>query len=123
MKIRSIKALEILDSRGEPTIETTVSLADGSVGKAAVPSGASTGTHEACELRDKQADRFAGRGVRQAVANVEEIGRILVGHEASEQAEIDQRMIELDATDNKSRLGANAILSVSMAVASLSIPN
>jgi len=117
MKIRSIKALEILDSRGEPTIETTVSLADGSVGKAAVPSGASTGTHEACELRDKQVDRFAGRGVRQAVANVEEIGRILVGHEASEQAEIDQRMIELDATDNKSRLGANAILSVSMAVA------
>jgi enolase len=117
MKIRSIKALEILDSRGEPTIETAVSLADGSVGKAAVPSGASTGTYEACELRDGDKSRFAGRGVLRALASVEEIGESLAGREAEDQAAIDQVMVALDGTDNKSRLGANAILSVSMAVA------
>jgi phosphatidylserine/phosphatidylglycerophosphate/cardiolipin synthase-like enzyme len=93
MKIRSIKALEILDSRGEPTIETAVSLADGSVGKAAVPSGASTGTYEACELRDGDKSRFAGRGVLRALASVEEIGESLAGREAEDQAAIDQVMV------------------------------
>ena len=117
MKIRSIKALEILDSRGEPTIETVVSLADGSTGKAAVPSGASTGAYEACELRDGDDERFEGKGVLKAVANVEEIAQALLGMEAEDQAAIDEAMIKLDGTENKSRLGANAILSVSMAVA------
>lgn len=117
MKIRSIKALEILDSRGEPTIETVVSLADGSTGKAAVPSGASTGAYEACELRDGDDERFEGKGVLKAVANVEEIAQALLGMEAEDQAAIDEAMIKLDGTENKSRLGANAILSVSMVVA------
>ena len=116
MKIRSIKALEILDSRGNPTIETTVSLEDGARGVAAVPSGASTGSHEAVELRDHD-DRYHEQGVLKAIANVEKIGAKLLGVEAADQANIDQTMIDLDGTDNKSNLGANAILSVSLAVA------
>lgn len=117
MKIRSIEALEILDSRGNPTVSATVYLDDGSTGSATVPSGASTGSHEACELRDGDAKRFAGKGVLRAVANVEKIGQHLVGFEAEDQAEIDRVILELDGTSNKEKLGANAILAVSMAVA------
>lgn len=116
MKIRSIKAIEILDSRGNPTIETTVNLEDGSVGVAAVPSGASTGSYEAVELRDNDSQRYHGLGVLQAVANVEKIADKLIGMEAEDQSIIDQTMIDMDGTDNKSNLGANAILSVSLAV-------
>jgi len=117
MKIRSIKATEILDSRANPTLSATVNLDDGSSGSASVPSGASTGSHEAHELRDGQADRFAGKGVLQAVANVEKIAEKLIGMEADDQTACDQAMIELDGTNNKSNLGANAILAVSMALA------
>lgn len=116
MKIRSVKALEILDSRGCPTVETAVYLEDGSLGTAAVPSGASTGSYEAVELRDND-DRYNGKGVRQAVVNVEKIAEKIIGLEAAEQAELDQTMIELDGTPNKGHLGANAILSVSLAAA------
>ncbi|MFH0951194.1 MAG: phosphopyruvate hydratase [bacterium] len=116
MKIRSIKALEILDSRGNPTIETTVSLEDGARGVAAVPSGVSTGSHEAVELRDHD-DRYHEQGVQKAIANVDKISTKLLGAEAADQEAIDQIMIDLDGTDNKSNLGANAILSVSLAVA------
>jgi enolase len=113
-----IDAREILDSRGNPTIEVDVVLADGAVGRAGVPSGASTGVHEAVELRDGDKSRFGGKGTRQAVANVvETIGPALLGLDASDQAGIDATLIELDGTPNKGRLGANAILGVSLACA------
>lgn len=116
-EIMQIIAREILDSRGNPTVEVEVGLDDGSIGRAAVPSGASTGVHEAHELRDSD-DRYLGKGVLKAVENViDEIDDELVGMEADDQRLIDEAMIELDGTDNKSRLGANAILGVSMAVA------
>src|SRR5277367_4405956 len=117
-RIAHIAAQEILDSRGDPTIEVEVLLDDESRGKAAVPSGASTGSREALELRDGDKARYAGKGVLQAVENVNEIlNRELVDKNAYHQAEIDQLMIDLDGTDNKSKLGANAMLGVSMAVA------
>lgn len=116
-EIDLISGREILDSRGNPTVEAEVRLRDGSVGRAAVPSGASTGEHEAIELRDGDKRRYMGKGVLQAVENINTvIARELGGREASRQAEIDQRLIELDGTPNKSNLGANAILAVSMAV-------
>ena len=116
--IVDIHAREILDSRGNPTVEVDVVLEDGSLGRAAVPSGASTGAHEAVELRDGDAGRYMGKGVRKAVAAVNgEIFDALSGMEAEEQAEIDAAMIELDGTPNKARLGANAILGVSLAAA------
>ena len=111
-------AREILDSRGNPTVEVEVALEDGSTGRAAVPSGASTGAFEACELRDGDKSRYLGKGVLKAVANVEdEIAPAILGFDASEQRLIDQTMIDLDGTANKERLGANAILGVSLAVA------
>ncbi|MBI4342609.1 MAG: phosphopyruvate hydratase [Candidatus Omnitrophica bacterium] len=117
-RIRSLAAREILDSRGTPTIEVDVLLADGSIGRAAVPSGASTGTHEALELRDPGDKRYGGKGVRRAVANVRgPIAKALKGVDASRQAALDARLIALDGTPNKSRLGANAILGVSLAAA------
>jgi len=116
--IARIKAREILDSRGNPTIEVDVYLADGAMGRAAVPSGASTGVHEALELRDGDAKRFGGKGVRKAVANVEgAIARTLKGADALDQKSIDNAMITLDGTENKSKLGANAMLGVSLAAA------
>lgn len=116
--IEGISAIEILDSRGNPTIEVEVALADGSWGRAAVPSGASTGSHEALELRDGDKKRFLGKGVTQAVANVNgTIADALFGWDASDQKPIDMEMLALDGTPNKSKLGANAILGVSMAVA------
>jgi enolase len=116
--IVDIHARAILDSRGNPTVEVDVTLEDGSMGRAAVPSGASTGAHEAVELRDGDKSRWGGKGVGKAVAAVNgEIADSIVGHEAEDQAEIDAAMIELDGTDNKARLGANAILGVSLAVA------
>jgi enolase len=116
--IEVVDAREILDSRGNPTIEVDVVLADGSVGRAAVPSGASTGAHEAVELRDGDKSRYGGKGVLTAVDNVtEEIAAALLGLDAVDQAGIDQRLIELDGTPNKGRLGANAILGVSLACA------
>jgi enolase len=116
--IVDVVAREILDSRGNPTVEADVLLESGVMGRAAVPSGASTGSREAIELRDGDASRFLGKGVMQAVENVNtEISEAIIGLDAQEQAFIDQTMIDLDGTDNKSRLGANAILAVSMAVA------
>jgi enolase len=116
--IVGIDAREILDSRGNPTVEVDVILADGSVGRAAVPSGASTGAHEAVELRDGDSARFGGKGVRQAVANVtDRIGPELGGLDAADQGGIDRLLIELDGTANKEVLGANAILGVSLACA------
>lgn len=116
--IRSIRALEILDSRGTPTLRVYVTLQDGSCGIASVPSGASTGANEALELRDGDAKRFGGKGVRQAVANVNgEISQHLVGLDAADQAAVDKTLIALDGTANKGRLGANATVGVSMAVA------
>ena len=116
--IADITAREILDSRGTPTIEVDVFLESGAEGRAAVPSGASTGAHEAVELRDGDRARFGGKGVRQAVANAEgEILDAIGGFDATEQVRIDQIMIDLDGTPNKSRLGANAILAVSLATA------
>jgi enolase len=118
MKIKSIEALEILDSRGNPTVEATVILEDASIGSAAVPSGASTGSYEAVELRDGDMQRYNGLGVLQTVKNIETIiAPALVGQEASEQKNIDQLMIDLDGTENKAKLGANAILAVSLATA------
>src|SRR5688572_33312941 len=109
---------EILDSRGNPTVEVDVLLEDGSRGRAAVPSGASTGAHEAVELRDGDKGRYGGKGVRKAVDAVNgEIFDAIGGMEAEEQAKIDETMIGLDGTPNKARLGANAILGVSLAVA------
>lgn len=117
-RIDNITALEILDSRGFPTVRVNVVLDDGSLGTASIPSGASTGENEATELRDDDPARYNGKGVLQAVENVEsEIAAALEGYDATEQAAIDQAMIELDGTENKSRLGANAILGVSQAVA------
>ncbi len=117
MKIRKVWAREILDSRGNPTVEVDVELSDGAMGRAAVPSGASTGQHEALELRDGL-KRYAGKGVQKAVANVNKIlGPRLRGRDARKQADIDHFMIDLDGTPNKSKLGANAILGVSLAVA------
>ena len=116
--IEGISALEVLDSRGNPTVEVEVTLADGSWGRAAVPSGASTGVHEALELRDGDKKRFLGKGVSQAVANVNGvIADALFGWDAAEQKAIDTALLELDGTPNKSKLGANAILGVSLAVA------
>ncbi|MFQ5827210.1 MAG: phosphopyruvate hydratase [Dehalococcoidia bacterium] len=116
--IERIGAREILDSRGNPTVEVEVELQDGSLGRAAVPSGASTGAHEALELRDGDPRRFGGRGVLGAIANIEKrIAPALTGLPALKQRDIDRRMIELDGTPNKSALGANAILGVSLAVA------
>jgi enolase len=116
--IREIRARQVLDSRGNPTVEAEVFLADGSRGRAIVPSGASTGEHEAVELRDGDARVFLGKGVLRAVENVNgEIADALANFDAAEQRTLDQKMIELDGTENKSRLGANAILAVSMAAA------
>ena len=116
--IIDIHAREILDSRGNPTVEVDVTLEDGTMGRAAVPSGASTGAYEAMERRDGDKDRYMGKGVLDACAAVNgEIAEELVGLDATEQVEIDGTMIELDGTDNKERLGANAILGVSLAVA------
>ncbi|MFO0865619.1 MAG: phosphopyruvate hydratase [Gemmataceae bacterium] len=116
--IRTIHAREVLDSRGYPTVEVDVHCADGTRGRAIVPSGASTGKHEAVELRDGDASRYQGKGVRHAVRHVNEVfAPKLVGRAASDQAGIDRLMIDLDGTPNKSRLGANAILGVSLAVA------
>ena len=118
MKIRNIKAREILDSRGTPTVEAEVILDCGCIGTASVPSGASTGEHEAIELRDGDPHRYFGKGVLKAVSNVNDIiAPELVGMNALEQESIDRKMIELDGTPNKSRLGANAILAVSLAIA------
>jgi len=116
--ISLVEAREILDSRGNPTIEVDVVLADGAVGRAAVPSGASTGAHEAVELRDGDRSRFGGKGVRKAVKNVvEEIAPAVLGLDAADQAGLDAVLIDLDGTANKGRLGANAILGVSLACA------
>jgi enolase len=116
--IIDIAAREILDSRGNPTVEADVMLASGEVGRAAVPSGASTGEHEARELRDGEANRYLGKGVRKAVKNIEEkIAPALKGLTATDQVDIDRTLIELDGTPNKEKLGANAILAVSMATA------
>ena len=117
-EIIDIIAREILDSRGNPTVEVDVTLEDGCMGRAAVPSGASTGAHEAVERRDGDAARYGGKGVLEAVAAVNgELADLLVGFDATEQVAIDRAMIELDGTANKGRLGANAILGVSLAVA------
>ncbi|MEQ1883990.1 MAG: phosphopyruvate hydratase [Bryobacteraceae bacterium] len=118
MEITRIVGREILDSRGNPTVEADVYLADGSMGRAAVPSGASTGEHEAVELRDGDKSRYLGKGTRKAADNItREIGPSLTGMDAEQQIAIDRHMIALDGTPNKGRLGANAILAVSMAVA------
>ena len=117
-KITNINAREILDSRGNPTIEADVTLDSGMVGRAAVPSGASTGEHEAVELRDGDKKRYQGKGVLNAVANVNgEIKEALIGQDVTEQRAIDETLIKLDGTDNKGRLGANAALAVSLAAA------
>jgi enolase len=127
-RIADVDAREILDSRGNPTVECDVRLEDGTIGRAAVPSGASTGAYEALELRDDDASRYRGKGVRRAVANVRrEIGPELLGLDVRRQRQIDAMLLELDGTDNKRALGANAILSVSLAAAhaaaeSLGIP-
>ncbi|MFQ6677355.1 MAG: phosphopyruvate hydratase [Fidelibacterota bacterium] len=116
--ITHITAREVLDSRGNPTVEVDVHLNDDSIGRAIVPSGASTGEHEAVELRDGDKNRFLGKGVLQAVHNVKDIlGPAVVGMKADDQRGLDNRLIELDGTDNKSKLGANAILGISMACA------
>lgn len=116
MKITNIQAQELLDSRGNPTVECTVTLENGISTSAMVPSGASTGTHEAVELRDGDKDRYLGKGVLKAVQNINEsIAEVVVGMDVEKQKEIDQVMISLDGTENKSELGANAILAVSMA--------
>ena len=116
--IQEIRAREILDSRGNPTVEADVLLSSGAVGRAAVPSGASTGEHEAVELRDGEKDRYAGKGVHRAVENVEvEIAGELIGYDPYDQGSVDRAMIDLDGTPNKARLGANAILAVSLATA------
>src|SRR5467141_4290322 len=116
--IVDISAREILDSRGNPTVEVDVVLSSKAFGRAAVPSGASTGTREAIELRDGDKGRYGGKGVLKAVENVNtEICEAIVGLDAVEQSFIDQTLIDLDGTENKSRLGANALLAVSMAAA------
>jgi enolase len=118
MEITKVNGREILDSRGNPTVEADVHLADGTVGRAAVPSGASTGEHEAVELRDNDPKRYLGKGTRKAVQNInKKIAPAVLGMEAEQQSAIDRKMIELDGTPNKAKLGANAILAVSMAAA------
>ena len=120
-EIARVVAREILDSRGNPTVEADVLLACGASGRAIVPSGASTGEHEACELRDEDAGRYGGKGVLKAVANVNEIiAEEIWGLDALDQVALDEYLIELDGTPNKGRLGANAILGVSLAVAKAS---
>ena len=117
-EIESVYAREILDSRGYPTVEVEVALAGGSIGRAAVPSGASTGSREALELRDGDSARYHGKGVTKAVANVNEaIASRLVGENAADQPAIDRLLIDLDGTPNKKNLGANALLGVSIACA------
>src|SRR5881397_67454 len=114
--ITHIHAREILDSRGNPTIEADVRVESGALGRAAVPSGASTGEHEALELRDGDKSRYGGKGVRKAVENVNGgLAALVVGRDASDQAGLDRAMLELDGTPTKKTLGANAILGVSMA--------
>jgi enolase len=116
--INEIKAREILDSRGTPTLEVDVKLENGIMGRAAVPSGASTGAHEAVELRDNDQTRFKGKGVSKAIENVNnELAKVIVGTSSKDQENIDKKMIALDGTENKSKLGANAILGISLAVA------
>ena len=118
LEIVDVLGREILDSRGNPTVEVEIVLEDGTMGRAAVPSGASTGVHEACELRDGDKSRYLGKGVEKAVANVNtELAECLIGMNALDQVSIDKAMIELDGTPNKGRLGANAILGCSLAVA------
>ena len=118
IEIVDVLGREILDSRGNPTVEVEVYLEDGTVGRAAVPSGASTGIYEACELRDGDKDRYLGKGVEKAVENVNtEIAECLIGMNVLDQVAIDKAMIELDGTPNKARLGANAILGASLACA------
>jgi enolase len=118
MRIAQIKALEILDSRGNPTVEAQVTLSDGSVGRAAVPSGASTGSHEVLELRDSDPKRYMGQGVLRALHNIEyQIAPLLIAESDLDQKSLDQAMLDLDGTPNKSNLGANAILAVSLAYA------
>ncbi|HEY1143906.1 MAG TPA: phosphopyruvate hydratase, partial [Sphingomicrobium sp.] len=116
--IVDIHARQILDSRGNPTVEVDVTLEDGSMGRAAVPSGASTGAHEAVELRDGDKSRWGGKGVQKAIEAVNgEIAESVLGYDAEDQAELDAALIDLDGTENKGRLGANAILGVSLAAA------
>ncbi|NCW46023.1 MAG: phosphopyruvate hydratase, partial [Gemmatimonadaceae bacterium] len=116
--IVSVSAREILDSRGNPTVEVDVILETGAAGRAAVPSGASTGEREAVELRDGDAERYGGKGVQQAVNNVNtEMAEALEGMDATDQIAVDRALLDLDGTENKGRLGANAMLGVSMAVA------
>jgi enolase len=116
--IKKVRGLEIVDSRGNPTVEAEVILESGARGRASVPSGASTGSREAVELRDEDAGRYLGKGVTRAVANVNgEIARAVCGRDAAEQAALDRTLIELDGSDNKGRLGANALLAVSLATA------
>ncbi|HNG45841.1 MAG TPA: hypothetical protein PLO76_08695, partial [Elusimicrobiota bacterium] len=118
VKISAVRAREILDSRGNPTVEVDVLLSDGAFGRASVPSGASTGAHEAVELRDGDKSRFLGRGVLKAVNNVNSVlAPALKGKDPRDQKAVDALMLALDGTENKSKLGANAILGVSMAVA------
>lgn len=118
MKITKIHARQILDSRGNPTVEADVHLEDATLGRAAVPSGASTGTHEAIELRDGDKTKYLGKGVEKAVFNVNnDIANELTGKDSSDQTGLDKHMCELDGTENKSKLGANAILAVSLAIA------
>ena len=118
MKIKNLTAIEILDSRGNPTVEANLTLEDGTTARAMVPSGASTGEREACELRDGDEKRYGGKGVLKAVSNVNQvIAQKIVGKEFASQRELDYAMIELDGTPNKAKLGANAILSVSLAYA------
>ena len=117
-EIVDVMGREILDSRGNPTVEVEVTLDDGTVGRAAVPSGASTGMYEACELRDGDKSRYGGKGVQLAVENVNgEIAEAMVGLNALDQTSIDKMLIEIDGTPNKTRLGANAILGASLATA------
>src|SRR5579883_3576247 len=118
MEIVKVIGREILDSRGNPTVEADVYLADGTIGRAAVPSGASTGEHEAVELRDGEKGRYLAKGVRKAAENVTKvISPALVGLDADDQIAVDAKMLALDGTPNKGKLGANAILAVSMATA------
>ncbi len=115
-KIVDIRGREIIDSRGNPTVEADVVLDSGVVGRAAVPSGASTGTREAVELRDGDKNRYLGKGVQKAVANVNgELKKALLGRDPKDQAALDRVMIDLDGTENKARLGANALLAISLA--------
>src|ERR1700716_901863 len=117
-RIAAIRGREIIDSRGNPTVEADVILDSGVMGRAAVPSGASTGVREAVELRDGDKKRYFGKGVLKAVENVNTVlKQVLVGHDPRDQAGIDRKMIDLDGTDNKARLGANSILAISLATA------